>query len=480
MTPFAKKNLLIPFSFILFTGLLYFLIKMVPLFRGQVQHLEMVVISIMILMSLVIMFFWSCMGVMGGLASFLVAMIFLYKPLTALTPYYYGVLILAFFLNSFTGYYIFRKINVSTQDYTVTIEKIEEDINLISNHKKNREAEVIAMGEKVDSLLNLKNIADNLSVTLFSDEIIKIVTEKTFELFGGEKGDKRVLLYMVDEARNELNLSCAFKGKDRKSAMLKKGGIFDRWVMKNMKSLLVRDVRKDFRFSVEDEDTEVDFTSLMSKPLIIEGNVMGLLRVDSLRESAFEQHELRVLDIIGELGSVALENARLFRQTEELAIKDSLTGLYVRRFFMERLEEEVKRALRGDRTFALLMLDIDNFKEFNDRHGHIAGDAVLKNIGRILMSKASAGDMVGRYGGEEFVFLSLDCGKKDAMNLAEDIRKEIEGKPVVLRREKQYVTVSIGVAMFPKDAKLKDDIIWEADRMLYEAKAKGKNVVCSK
>ncbi|MBD3426372.1 MAG: diguanylate cyclase [Candidatus Omnitrophica bacterium] len=480
MTPFTKRNLLVPVSVILFTGLLYLLIEVVPALRGYIQHLEFIVLGIMIMMSLVIMFFWVSTGVLGGLSSFLIAMIFLYKPLTALNPYYYSVLILAFFINSFTGYYISRKINVSNQGYTVTMEKVQEDINLITNHMNSRRAEVAAMAEKVNSLLGLKNIADNLSSSLSEDEIVKLTVKKTLEMFGGEKGEKRVLLYMVDEAHNELNLAYALKGRKRAPTSMKKGGIFDRWVMKNVKSLLVRDIGKDFRFSVENEEAEEDFISLISKPLIIEGNVMGLLRVDSPEQSAFGQHELRILDIIGELGAVAMENARLYRQTEELAIRDSLTGLFVRRYFMERMQGELKRTLLGNRQLALLMIDIDDFKDFNDQHGHIAGDAVLKNIGRILLSKASPGDIVGRYGGEEFVFLSLNSGREEAEQLAEDLRREIEKKPIVLRREKQFVTVSIGVAMFPEDAKLKDDIIWEADKRLYGAKAKGKNQVCSR
>jgi diguanylate cyclase (GGDEF)-like protein len=261
---------------------------------------------------------------------------------------------------------------------------------------------------------------------------------------------------------------------------MKKGGIFDRWAVKNMKSLLVKDVRKDFRFSVGGEEMKDDSTSLIIKPLIMESSVLGILRVDSPREAAFTQYELRILDIIGELAAVALQNARLYRQTEELAIKDGLTGLYVHRYFMERLEEEVKRALHSDSSFTLLMLDIDDFKDFNDKHGHIAGDAVLKNIGQILKSKASAGDIVARYGGEEFAFLVLNCAKKKAVKLADDIRKKIQTSPVILRRQKCSVTVSVGVAIFPEDAKLREDIIWEADKCLYKAKAEGKNAVCSK
>ncbi len=477
MTPFLKRNLLIPFSFILFAGLLYGLTRVVPALRDHVQHLELIALSLMIMVSLVIMFFWSSLGVIGGLLTFLVAMIYLYRPLTDLNPFYYSVLILAFFLSSFLGYHAFRKINTSNRDYTVTKEKVQEDTNLIREHLKGREAEVIAMGDKINSLLKLKGITDRLSTSLSGEEVMKIVTEETFDIF---KGDHRVLLFMADGTAREMNLSCTAKDKKRKAPVMKKGGIFDRWVMKNMKSLLVKDKRKDFRFSVENEEMKDDFLSLISKPLVVESNVIGILRVDSPREAAFSQHELRILDIIGELAAVALENARLYCQTEELAIKDSLTGLYVHRYFMERLEEEVKRALLSKSRFAMLMLDIDDFKEFNDKHGHISGDIILRKIGKILNAKASAGDIVARYGGEEFAFLALDLNRKEAIKLAEDIRKDIQDNPVVLRRKKYSVTVSAGVAIFPDDARLKKDIIWESDKYLYEAKAKGKNKVCSK
>lgn len=477
ISPIIKRNLLIPVSIILFAGLLYCLKILGPALGGKVQHLEFIALSLIILISLTIMFFWSVLGVFGGLGSFLIAMIFLYKVLTDMNPYYYSVLIMVFFLSIFIGYYIYRKIHISTQGYTVTKEKIREDTNLITNHLKNRQAEVSAMGKKIDSLLKLKNIADKLSLVLMEDEILKIVSEETFDIFGE---DSRILLFIVDEEFAELKLSYTQKSGSRKTFTAKNGSIFDRWVLKNMKSLMVKDVRKDFRFSPGKEEMDDDGTSLIIKPLIIESNILGVIRVDSPRESAFEQHELRVLDILGELAAVALENSRLYRQTEELAIRDSLTGLYVHRYFMERLEEEVKRGLRSDSNFALLMIDIDNFKDFNDEYGHIAGDAVLKNISDILRSKASAGDTIARYGGEEFTFLSLKCDRKKAVKLANEIRKEIESTPLILRRQKCFVTVSVGVAAFPEDAKLRDDVVWEADRRLYEAKARGKNTVCSK
>jgi len=431
----------------------------------------------MMLMSVSIMLFWTVLGVLAGLVSFLVSMIFLYKPLTGLNSYYYSVLIGAFFVNSFIGYYFSKKINVARQDYTVTTEKVAEDINLIKNHLNNRQAEVSAMGEKIVNLLRLKNISDSLSISLSEEEIIEIVSDETFRIFGG---DTRILLFVSGKESQEVNLVATRKNDTRKSFAIKKGGIFDRWTVKNMKSLLVRDVRKDFRFSVDPLEGEDDAISLMIKPLVIENRVLGVLRVDSIREAAFEQYELRILDIIGELTAVAFENARLYRKTEDLAIRDSLTRLYVHRYFMERMEEEVKRALHSNSTFALIMMDIDNFKEFNDKHGHIPGDAVLRKVGNVLLGKVSAGDIVCRYGGEEFSFLLLNGNREEGLKLAEEIRTKIESTPIVLRREKCNITISAGVAVFPEDGRLREDLIWEADKYLYEAKEKSKNRVCTK
>jgi len=476
MTPFAKRNLFIPTAIVLFAGLLYCLTYVVPAFNSYVQHSELLVISLMIMLTLVVMLFWVSLGVFGGLTCLLLSMIFIYGPLTDLNPYYYGILLLAFFLNCFIGYYVHKSINKGSRDYTVTIEKIEEDTNLIRNHFENRMAEISAMEEKVNSLLKLKNISDELSSSLSGDEVMKIVTQSTYDKF---KGDIRVLLYISGEKNSEVSLVDSVCVGKRKPTEMKKGGIFERWVIKNVQSLFVRDARKDYRFSIGEEEKREDSISLMIKPLVSEGRVMGLLRVDSMMEDAFVQHDLRVLDIIGDLAAIALDNARLYKKTEELALKDSLTGLYVHRYFMERLDEELKRHLRSGNSFAMLMLDIDDFKQFNDSYGHIAGDIVLKNVSRVLASKASAGDIVCRYGGEEFAFVALDCNKTKAVRLAKDLREKIQATPVTMRRQKKSVTVSIGVAMFPKDAKLREDLIWEADRRLYQAKTEGKNRVCS-
>ncbi|MBF0215806.1 MAG: sensor domain-containing diguanylate cyclase [Candidatus Omnitrophica bacterium] len=477
MTPFRKRDLLLVLGSVVLAALLVVLLRVLPHVREHLQHSFLLVISLLLMLTFVMQMFWVSRGALGGLLSFLVIMIFIYGPLTALDPYYYGILILAFFLNSFLGSHIHRKLIKCEQDHKVSREKIQEDINLINDHHASRVAEMSAMEEKITSLLKLKSISEDLNSTLSGDEIIETAAKSIFNKF---KGDIRVLFYTVNPSRKTLSLARIVKADNCKNTRLKTGGIFERWVVKNMQSLLVKDVNKDYRFSLSGKEKDEDFLSLIEKPLVNEGDVAGIIRVDSPLVDHFSQHDLRILDIIGELTAVALENSKLFSRTEELAIKDSLTGLFVHRYFMERFDEEINRGLRSGISFALIMLDIDDFKKFNDMYGHQAGDIILKSMSSIVQGMVAPGDIVARYGGEEFAVIKLNCGKEDAFEFAEGLRVKIARNSVNIRREKKSVTVSIGIATFPEDSKLREDLIWEADRNLYKAKTAGKNRVCSK
>lgn len=476
-SPEARKNLMALLTAVFFASLLTAYRQFLPVISRHLEHPEFVAMGILVLTSVVIMVFWLTLGVFGGLGAFLLALIFLHRQLMALNPHYYTVLISTFFLSSGIGYYYYRKICVARQEHDLSLEKLGEDINLISNHLKKRNSEVTAMGEKIVNLLKLKNISDSLSLSLSEKEVIKIIAEESLILMGGRC---RVSVFLNDRTRKRFFLSRVAKHQGRKDFPKEVGGVLVKWVSQDMKSLLIKDIRKDFRFSLGEEDLSDDAVSVIMKPLIFENQILGILRLDSDKDNAFGQNQQRLLDIIGGLASVALENARLYRKTESLAIKDSLTGLYVHRYFMERLGEEIKRALHSKNTFALLMIDIDEFKEFNDKYGHMTGDAVLRNVGSILKKRLSPGDLVARYGGEEFVFLALNVSREQALDLAENLRKQIEASLIEMRREKLGVTVSVGVGLFPEDGHDKEGIIKIADKYLYKAKKEGKNKVCSK
>ena len=125
------------------------------------------------------------------------------------------------------------------------------------------------------------------------------------------------------------------------------------------------------------------------------------------------------------------------------------------------------------------MIDLDYFKKYNDEFGHVAGDIVLKTVGKMLNDSFSRpGNLVCRYGGEEFCVILPDCTKDKAKQMASDFRTKLESEKIVLRRQETSVTVSIGVASFPKDAQMKEELIFKADHALYRAKEQGRNRVC--
>ncbi len=159
----------------------------------------------------------------------------------------------------------------------------------------------------------------------------------------------------------------------------------------------------------------------------------------------------------------------------DLSIRDSLTGLYNNAHFKELLEVEVKRSERYGHPLSLLMIDIDDFKKWQDKRGHLSGDRALKEIGNLIRSIVRGVDIVARYGGEEFAILMAETPKEMARLAAERVRKAIESLNLVDGRDP--LTVSIGVAEFPRDAREPEELIEKADMALYKAKREGKNRV---
>ncbi|MBI4974748.1 MAG: GGDEF domain-containing protein, partial [Candidatus Omnitrophica bacterium] len=189
---------------------------------------------------------------------------------------------------------------------------------------------------------------------------------------------------------------------------------------------------------------------------------------------------LRLLDIISDLGAVAIQNAILYARIQNLAIRDGLTGLFLRRYFIARLPEEIKRATRSKVNLSLLMLDIDRFKDYNDTYGHMAGDLVLKYMARKLSPMTKHGDILARYGGDEMAMILFGADRDTAVKEAEAIRKRIQSEPFILRKKPLSVTVSIGLSSYPEDTMLEDELLKVADERLYKAKSKGRNNICYK
>jgi diguanylate cyclase (GGDEF)-like protein len=162
-------------------------------------------------------------------------------------------------------------------------------------------------------------------------------------------------------------------------------------------------------------------------------------------------------------------------RSELEAITDGLTGLYNHRYFHERLSEEVARCQEQGSSLALLFCDLDNFRTFNEAHGHGSGDKALRQVARVLERSVRHVDLVARYGGEEFAAILIDTAEAGALEVAERIRAGITGTQFVAGAD--MLSVSIGVATCPKDATFKDELVDKADWAMYLAKRRGRNKV---
>lgn len=209
-------------------------------------------------------------------------------------------------------------------------------------------------------------------------------------------------------------------------------------------------------------------------PLRISGAGFGLLVLVRQGE-AFKSRERDLLAAVGTQAMMALENASLFARVEELATTDGLTGLLNRRHFESEVLGELERAVRYEHVAALLMLDIDHFKRFNDQHGHRMGDDCLRIFAQLLGNELRQSDRVARYGGEEFVAYLPETTLDRAKEVAERIRRGVENLTLSPEVSAGELTVSIGIAVFQRETDTLESLVRRADEALYRAKDRGRN-----
>lgn len=353
--------------------------------------------------------------------------------------------------------------------------KVVEKNDLELSYKKKGES-ISIFFEKYSAYYNLRRLADEFSSTLDISKLADLIVTRTLEFI--QKGDWCLLsLAQQEKEKDELGLIASKSTGSAKKSTRKLGDFLDFWVLRNRQHLLVSDTEKDFRFDLRREPSLSEIRSAILSPLAHEGKIVGTLRVDSVHPETFNTDQLRLLDAISTLASSALSNATLYQKTVELAIRDSLTRLYVQRYFLERLREEHKRALLTHEPLSLLMCDLDHFKKINDCYGHSTGDLVLIRFAE-LMSGAFAHGILARYGGEEFTVLLPGVVKREALLAADKLREQLMAEQIDVRRETIRVTVSIGVANIPHDTLDPEELIRIADERLYQAKKFGRNQVC--
>ena len=223
-----------------------------------------------------------------------------------------------------------------------------------------------------------------------------------------------------------------------------------------------------------------DVKTSICAPMMPRGSAPGLLIVGSHTPSVYKEEDASLVQSLAHYAALAVENSRLYESVRQQALTDGLTGLYnVRHLYIE-LEQELLRCDRYKNKLSMLMCDLDNFKQYNDRYGHLAGDDLLRELAALMTRITRRSDKVFRYGGEEFAVLLVEADLSLAMGSAERLRQAVQDHDFLVSGNKHVgrITISIGVASYPKNASSVKALINAADMALLEAK-KYKNQVCA-
>ncbi|MCB9112496.1 MAG: diguanylate cyclase [Anaerolineales bacterium] len=228
--------------------------------------------------------------------------------------------------------------------------------------------------------------------------------------------------------------------------------------------------------------TDIDPTeSVLAVPMILHGEIYGMVSAQSFEMNAYDRDDLYLLEVLASHAAIAIENARLFDSIQHLANTDPLTGILNRRRFFELAELEFSKAENSTQPFSVIMLDIDDFKKFNDEYGHKVGDAVLILAAKTCKTSLRGDDVFGRMGGEEFIVALPNTRIDDAYEIAIRLKQAIheldysQYKDPVMLKGVPAITVSVGVSEYNRSCKTLDILIDRADQAMYRAKNSGRN-----
>jgi diguanylate cyclase (GGDEF)-like protein len=291
-----------------------------------------------------------------------------------------------------------------------------------------------------------------------------------------------VMNFMV-KSLNAGNCSVVVFGEEKKRYQLNDepvdGEIEKRVIGKTVekeKTIVIDNINKRIK-----KATNNKYNSMISIPLKMRDMIVGAINIYGDDAAGIGREDLQFLSMIAEHVSVAVANARHYEEMKELAVVDKLTDVYTRRHFMELLEREVKRSESFEKPISLVLIDIDDFGHFNNVNGHPKGDRLLRELSSVLKENIRDVDVVGRYGGEEFIIMLPEAKSIPANDVAERLRKNIENHSFdgMEKQPNGKVTISIGLVTCMEKKLKVEDMIKEADDALYKAKRNGKNRLVS-
>ncbi len=332
---------------------------------------------------------------------------------------------------------------------------------------------------KMAQLSVLNQVGRIVSSTIEIDQLLELVYDQVRRILRADT----YYVALLDQATRRLTVEILVDAGERfpRCEIPQDTGLAN-LVLRRREPLLLRDMSNQIA-SLNIEPVVLGQPRLseswLGVPMMTSEHVIGILAVSSYAAASFDESDQEILQNVATQAAIAIDNARHHAEVEEQARRDSLTQVFNHGYFLVRLDQAVASARENRTPLSLIMLDVDHFKEYNDRYGHLAGDAILRGTVRAIRSNIKRTDLVGRWGGEEFAIALLGGDRQGARTVAERIRRTLaaadlqddQGRPVPVP------TVSQGIATLGEDADQAIALVDVADRRLYVAKARGRDQV---
>ncbi len=362
--------------------------------------------------------------------------------------------------------------------FNVMVDKLKDQIDLLEHRVAERTVELTNWVTQLENRNREIAIFNSMSEWLLAcrneTEAYSVLEQATRKLFPGQGGQ---ILMLANDGQSlaivrSWNMDRPAKGENLEfddCLALRRGSMH--WTEHPGQGLDCRHLPEDLK------------AAYLCVPITASGDIMGVLHIEFTAPEKLQTHKStrdfkRFAGSLAEQVALTITNLRLREQLQQQSIRDPLTNLYNRRYLEESLPREEQRARRTGSSVAVIMLDVDHFKQVNDKYGHITGDELLKQLGILLQQNTRGEDIACRYGGEEFILILPNTSLSDARKRAEAIRSLVEAQIRVQKNDRAMdITISAGVAAFPENAQSLEAVLQAADSALYQAKEQGRNRV---
>jgi len=377
---------------------------------------------------------------------------------------------------------------VSRTDESHNHHALQQENDALERTCAEKRAKVTDIEQQAHNIIDLFEVAKDFNRCISVDEVIDVLKHDISKQLNA-RFSRLVILNDSVQPSLDFNVYPIFEGietLERESFNLLQCSVQP--ILKNFiqacidhKEIIRIDHVSQFPNYFDGQPEEDQIFPLWIFPLIVEHELFAVYIVEGANVNDFAKFSIVATQL-----ALQIKKISLYAEVKELSITDGLTNVFLRRHFLQRFEEEIKRSMKHGYSFSLFMLDVDYFKEYNDKYGHLVGDVTLREVAKVIKETVRTVDLIGRFGGEEFVVMLPETDKDGAIATAERLRSAIARRKLKVYDEETKVTISVGVSSYPVDFKGKydqytpeiiEDLIRVTDTRLYQAKEDGRNRV---